>query len=137
MLCNGRGTCPQCGRGPEEILAMRERICLLTGCGQRFQPTHSAARTCCPEHAHLYELQEQRRRRAESLGKLPKPPRQRKPELSVGLGSSAPLAPARQCHDCGKPTRDYRCPKCRKAWARSHGVPWCGEDLPLTYRASL
>lgn len=25
---------------------------------------------------------------------------------------------SRKCHDCGKPTNDYRCPKC---WARIRG----------------
>lgn len=28
----------------------------------------------------------------------------------------------RACHDCGKKTADYRCPKCRDAWRAKHGV---------------
>jgi len=28
----------------------------------------------------------------------------------------------RHCHDCGKPTTDYRCPKCLSAWRRRHGI---------------
>ena len=30
--------------------------------------------------------------------------------------------PQRFCHDCGKPTSDYRCPKCRAKWKKKHGV---------------
>lgn len=28
----------------------------------------------------------------------------------------------RRCHDCGKPTSDYRCPDCLLKWRRKHGV---------------
>jgi len=28
----------------------------------------------------------------------------------------------RRCHDCGKPTTNYRCPKCLSAWRRKHGI---------------
>lgn len=31
-------------------------------------------------------------------------------------------SPKRACHDCGKPTTDYRCPQCRYKWAKKHGV---------------
>lgn len=30
--------------------------------------------------------------------------------------------PGRVCHDCGTPTPDYRCQKCRDAWRRKHCV---------------
>lgn len=29
---------------------------------------------------------------------------------------------ARVCHDCGKPTNDYRCPTCLHKWRVKHGV---------------
>lgn len=29
----------------------------------------------------------------------------------------------RKCHDCGKPTTDYRCSSCRDKWRKRHGVP--------------
>lgn len=29
---------------------------------------------------------------------------------------------SRACHDCGKPTTDYRCPACQKAFRQRHGV---------------
>ena len=28
----------------------------------------------------------------------------------------------RACHDCGKPTPNYRCTKCLGKWRREHGV---------------
>ena len=37
---------------------------------------------------------------------------------------------SRVCHDCGKPTSDYRCPKCLRKWRIKHGVAESGrEDL--------
>ena len=33
----------------------------------------------------------------------------------------------RRCHDCGKPTTDYRCPACLKAWRLKNGVPLDGD----------
>lgn len=29
----------------------------------------------------------------------------------------------RKCHDCGKPTPDYRCPACLEKWRLKNGVP--------------
>lgn len=28
----------------------------------------------------------------------------------------------RQCHDCGRPTNNYRCPRCLSKWRIKHGV---------------
>ena len=37
--------------------------------------------------------------------------------------SARPLAPGqRRCHDCGRPTSDYRCCACQARWRRRHGV---------------
>ena len=33
----------------------------------------------------------------------------------------------RRCHDCGKPTTNYRCPTCLRAWRLKHGVPMDGD----------
>lgn len=32
------------------------------------------------------------------------------------------MYPLRHCHDCGQPTRDYRCAKCRRKFARRYMV---------------
>ena len=39
---------------------------------------------------------------------------------------------SRACHDCGRPTTDYRCPVCQKKFLQRHGVITstdCGEWL--------
>lgn len=33
-----------------------------------------------------------------------------------------PITCKRKCHDCGKPTTNYRCPLCLAKWKRKHGV---------------
>ena len=30
--------------------------------------------------------------------------------------------PSRRCHDCGKPTNNYRCFRCRRKWRQKHDV---------------
>lgn len=41
----------------------------------------------------------------------------------------------RRCHDCGKPTVDYRCPRCLAKWRTRNGVPAGGGDEPDGYSA--
>lgn len=38
--------------------------------------------------------------------------------------------PKRKCHDCGRPTDDYRCPVCLRKWRQKNGVSEsaCGID---------
>ncbi len=37
---------------------------------------------------------------------------------------------SRKCHDCKRPTSDYRCPRCLRKWRIKHGVAESGrEDL--------
>lgn len=41
-------------------------------------------------------------------------------DVKVDLGK--PLIPPRKCHDCKKPTRNYRCEKCTREWRRVYEV---------------
>jgi len=41
----------------------------------------------------------------------------------------------RRCHDCGRPTTDYRCPACLAAWRRRNGVPGAGGEADEGYSA--
>ena len=41
----------------------------------------------------------------------------------------------RRCHDCGRPTADYRCPKCLAAWRMKNGVSQAAEDSEEAYTA--
>lgn len=66
MLVNGHGECLSCGKDAEAILRDRIRVCALDGCTEQFQPEYHQQRCCCPDHTKLYELQEQRKRRAKS-----------------------------------------------------------------------
>lgn len=36
----------------------------------------------------------------------------------------------RRCHDCGKPTPDYRCAECLRKWRKKYGVPTNAENQP-------
>lgn len=42
---------------------------------------------------------------------------------------TANLPRQRKCHDCGRPTSDYRCPACWAKLRREHGLPF--EDRAL------
>ena len=35
----------------------------------------------------------------------------------------------RRCHDCGTPTYNYRCEKCREKWQKSHNVSLSSSDF--------
>ena len=50
---------------------------------------------------------------------------------------ASPEASMRKCHDCGKATPDYRCPKCLAKWRARHGVAVYGprEDDDGAYTA--
>lgn len=38
------------------------------------------------------------------------------------------LAPTRHCHDCGKPTNNFRCDKCWDKWKIRHGISILGDN---------
>ena len=44
-------------------------------------------------------------------------------------GGGEEVVPGRRCHDCGRPTPDYRCPACWAAFRRRHGVTWDDAEL--------
>ena len=37
-------------------------------------------------------------------------------------GGGGVVINSRRCHDCGRQTSDYRCPKCLAKWRKKHGV---------------
>jgi len=82
---------------PEEDLAVASSY--LPGGPTLLEVSEKIGRTyaACKKRARELELSE------------PRPPKPR-----PGL---------RKCHDCGRPTPDYRCPACRKKWQIKHGVP--------------
>lgn len=42
--------------------------------------------------------------------------------LSVLPEGEGELINPRRCHDCGRPTADYRCRQCRLKWREKYGV---------------
>ncbi|MDR1946455.1 MAG: hypothetical protein LBQ51_04730 [Desulfovibrio sp.] len=55
------------------------------------------------------------------------------------------LPPPRRCADCGRPTNNYRCPRCwtkRRGYAVAEDVEvdayrLCGQTIPADVKASL
>ena len=43
----------------------------------------------------------------------------------------------RKCHDCGKPTTDYRCERCRTLFRNRHGVPCSALDASEAYGGQI
>jgi len=72
-----------------------ERNCVI--CGKSFI-TKSYGQTCCSYVC--------RKKLAESKENL----------------TPTGMLPKRKCHDCGKPTYNYRCDKCLKKWRERWGV---------------
>lgn len=50
----------------------------------------------------------------------PETPKRNWPDAAAHTGTG--IKYSRKCHDCGKPTNDYRCEKCRDKWKRKYGV---------------
>lgn len=48
--------------------------------------------------------------------------RQKDREYATELVARRGQDPKRKCHDCGKPTTDYRCAKCLKKWRKKHNL---------------
>ena len=66
----------------------------------------------------------------EATQEMAKKPKKKKPSVQKKNEGTNPM---RRCHDCKKPTRDYRCTDCRKLWASKHGVVLGCGDLPTEY----
>lgn len=101
----------------------KERSCLT--CGRRFVPRTRTQRCCCERC---------RQKRAEALkaaeaAKGNVPTTAPRPEPRGRLRRNQ-----RHCHDCGKPTNDYRCPRCRRKWLKLNGVWGVGEADEGGYR---
>ncbi|WP_297668962.1 hypothetical protein [uncultured Desulfovibrio sp.] len=79
--------------------AFPSRGCVV--CGRQFEPHTSNARCCSPECARIVD----NRRPHGAL-------------RAASCSNRAVDAPQRRCHDCGKPTNNYRCAAC---WQKLRG----------------
>ena len=95
------------GRRQPDAEWRKGRNCVI--CGEFFFPRNSQQKTCsfsCSEK-NAKRLQYKWHRR----GQTTEPP---EPVDSAECGYD--IGYSRVCHDCGKPTNDYRCSKCRRKW---------------------
>ncbi|MDR1856862.1 MAG: hypothetical protein LBR22_06840 [Desulfovibrio sp.] len=53
-----------------------------------------------------------------------------------GKGRLTPRKP-RHCHDCGRPTANYRCDSCLMRWRVKHQVPLTSDEQPVMEEQSL
>lgn len=55
-------------------------------------------------------------------------------EVVVNSGGGVSTPKSRKCHDCSKPTNDYRCSQCLARWRKKNNVPLnvdCSEEVYL------
>ena len=78
--------------GRKRLLTGGKALCL--NCGKEFEGHGNAH--FCGEACHKEWILRQRQTKSETA--------------------------SRACHDCGRPTTDYRCPACRAAFRQRHGV---------------
>lgn len=76
-------------------------------CGAAFMPRNSAQVYCTLSCANAMESDRRRK----------------------GLS----LDVTRKCHDCGRPTTDYRCPNCRQRFLAKHGIHLSSVDASDAY----
>ena len=96
-----------CGRA--DCMKQLKRHC--KHCGREFTPRKHAQKYCC-EACHREADNQARREKTKGIF--------RPPEGGVPRRRSAKYS--RTCHDCGKPTDNYRCEKCLRRWRLQHGV---------------
>ena len=89
-------------------------------CGKTYLVTRPGQLVCADELCQQMVLREAQAIRALAGGRKGKalPVRdERKLALAEKRGQKL-----RKCHDCGRPTVDFRCPSCRAAWRIKHGL---------------
>ena len=79
-------------------------------CGREYVP-HSREQHYCCEWCRNQARRKEREAEAEA-------PQEPKGEYAYSKGGRT----SRVCHDCGKPTNDYRCPRCLRKWRRKNDV---------------
>lgn len=82
-------------------------------CGASFRPTNNCQKICgnpaCDKKRRLENCRELRKRNKRAV------------EIT-GIDLDKPINPMRKCHDCGEPTYNYRCDKCRAKWRAAYDV---------------
>lgn len=136
--------CPICGGPVPPTQGTRERVYCSQECKsralylrkkQRAEGVPKTPRSCPVCGEDITDLHGGRRYCSLDCSKIGEVRRQMKKRLAAKerrlKGECAPAKATeilrRKCHDCGRPTSDYRCPACLRAWRQKHGVPVDGE----------
>ena len=94
------------------------RRCVV--CGKTYLVTRPGQLVCADELCQQVVLREAQAIRTLQGGRKSKPVSvrdERKLALAEKRGQSL-----RKCHDCGRPTTDFRCPSCRAKFRAKHGL---------------
>ena len=106
--------CPKCAddadaRNRQAKNPWRNEVRTCVICGDKFTPRTYHQKTCCPKCRDELNT-------INSKHKTPATPS----DSMINRGTG--LAYSRKCHDCGKPTNDYRCPRCLAKWRNKYHV---------------
>ena len=89
-------------------------------CGKTYLVTRPGQLVCADELCQQVVLREAQAIRALAGGRKGKTlPVRDERKLALAEKRSQKL---RKCHDCGRPTVDFRCPSCRTAWRVKNGL---------------
>lgn len=89
-------------------------------CGKTYLVTRPGQLVCADELCQQVVLREAQAIRALAGGRKGKAlPVRDERKLALAEKRSQKL---RKCHDCGRPTVDFRCPSCRTAWRIKNGL---------------
>jgi len=119
-VMNGAGVCAHCGRTLEQVRANDRGKNNVRASNRETSRAINARR--CERRKEISRMVAECRRIDQERGRgksaAPQTPR----VTSTGEGPDRPLGAMRRCHDCGSPTWDYRCPKCRAKWRAKNGA---------------
>ena len=91
-------------------------------CGKTYLVTRPGQLVCADELCQQVVLREAQAIRAQAgRGKGKALPV--RDERKIALAEKRPAGSIRKCHDCGRPTTDFRCPPCRAKFRALHGLP--------------
>lgn len=128
---NHETTCIECKRK-----RMRQGICPV--CGQTFykkNPFQSFCSECIKSakvEGYRYRICNKCRKPFKALheeGVCGECNAKKAKELESKKESAVIKMKKRRCHDCGKPTYNYRCDKCREKWQREHSISLNSSDF--------
>ena len=89
-------------------------------CGRTYLVTRPGQLVCADELCQQVVLREAQAIRSLAGGRKGKAlPVRDERKLALAEKRSQKL---RKCHDCGRPTTDFRCPACKAAWRVKHGL---------------